>query len=143
MHCNCAVSKWPYAVGEAVNYSFRKASSMKPENATRVNYGIMGLILGAVLALMIGLKAGFLVAKGTADQMASAAVLKTRVAICVAQFTNAPGYQERVKDMKALSFMQRDDFIAKGGWDKMPGEEKTSDNVNRVCGDRLAELVEK
>ena len=38
--------------------------------------------------------------------------------------------------------MERDDFIARGGWDKMPGEEKPGNSVNRVCGDRLAELVE-
>src|SRR5688572_17927746 len=116
---------------------------MKPENATKVNYGLMGLILGAVIAIMVGLKAGFLVTKGNAEQMVDATVLKNRVAICVAQFTHAPRYQERVKELKALSFMQRDDFIAKGGWDKMPGEEKASEGVNRVCGDRLADLVVK
>ena len=77
---------------------------MKPENATRVNYGVMGLILGAVLAIMIGLKAGFLVTKGTAEQTANAAVLKTRVAICVAQFTSAPGLPGESQRTEGVEF---------------------------------------
>ena len=70
---------------------------MKPENATRVNYAVMGLVLGALFAIMIGLKAGFMVSAATAEQMTNAAVLKARVAICVAQFSGAARYQERLK----------------------------------------------
>ena len=103
----------------------------------------MGLILGAVLAVLIGLNAKFLVATNEAERMVNAAVLKARAAICVAQFTNAPRYQERLKEFKALNFLERDGYIEKGGWDKMPGEEKASSGVNRVCGDRLADLAEK
>ena len=116
---------------------------MKEETATRVNYGVMGLALGALLAILIGLKAGFVVSKAAAEQMITGELLKTRVAICVAQFTNAPRYPERLKEMKALSFMERDDFIAKGAWDRMPGEEKASEGVNRGCGDKLSELGPK
>ena len=103
----------------------------------------MGLILGAVLAVLIGLNAKFLVAMNEAERMVNGAVLKSRAAICVAQFTNAPRYQERLKEFKALNFLERDGYIEKGGWDKMPGEDKASSGVNRVCGDRLADLVEK
>lgn len=116
---------------------------MKPEIKTRVNYALGGLVLGAVIAVVTGLNAKFLVSMGDAERMVNAAVLKTRAAICVAQFTNAPGYQERIKEFKALNFLDRDGFIAKGGWDKMPGEAKASESVNRVCGDRLAEQAEK
>ena len=113
---------------------------MKPEVATKVNYGMMGMILGAVIAIMISLKAGFLLPKSDAAQLANAATLNTRVAICIAQFTRDPKYRDRLRELKALSFMERDDFIKKGGWDRMPGEAKASDQVNRVCGDRLSEL---
>ena len=128
------------------NHSFatsKRRLPMKPEIAAKVNFGAMGLILGAILAIMTGLKAGYLVSNGAADQMVKSAALKMRVAVCVAQFTNSARYPEKLKELKALSFMERDDFIAKGGWDKMPGEDKASDGVNRACGDRVAELVAK
>jgi hypothetical protein len=113
---------------------------MRLETATRISYGTLGLILGAALAILIALKAGFLVSKGAAEQMVHGALLKARVAICVAQFRSALRYQDRLKEMKALSFMQRDDFIARGAWDRMPGEDKASEGVNRLCGDRLTDL---
>jgi hypothetical protein len=116
---------------------------MTQENSIRVNWGVMGLILGAVIAIVGGLNSKLLITKDAADKMTNAAVLKTRAAICVAQFTNAPQYQERLKEFKALNFLSRDGFIEKGGWDKMPGEQKASEGVNRVCGDRIAESVEK
>jgi len=103
----------------------------------------MGLTLGAVVAIVGGLNSKLLVSKDAAEKMTSAALLKTRAAICVAQFTNAPQYPERLKEFKALNFLSRDGFIEKGGWDKMPGEQKASEGVNRVCGDKLAESAEK
>jgi hypothetical protein len=76
--------------------------------------------------------------------MAAAAVLTTRAAICVAQFTKAPKYQERFKEMKTLASWQRAEFIEKGGWDKMPGQEKASGyTVSRACADGLEVLIEK
>ena len=116
---------------------------MKPEIKTRVNYALMGLVLGAVVAVQVGLQGGFLVTMNNAERMVNASLLRARSAICVAQFSGAPNYQERLKEFRALNFLDRDGFIEKGGWDKMPGEDKASPGVNRVCGDRLAEVVEK
>ncbi|MBI4191693.1 MAG: hypothetical protein HY525_14290 [Betaproteobacteria bacterium] len=116
---------------------------MKPETATKVNYGVMGLVLGAVLPIWIGFEGGFWVTKSTSERMAKAAVVTTRAAICVAQFTKAPNYQERIKEYKALNFMERDAFIEKGGWATMPGEEKASDAVKEACARGLEVPVEK
>jgi len=123
---------------------FWEALSMKPETAEKVKYGVWGLILGAVIAMIIGFAWGGWTTRGTSQQMAEAAVLTTRAAICVAQFTKAPKYQERLKEMKALLSWQRAEFIEKGGWDKMPGEEKASNYaVSRACADGLEVLMEK
>ena len=117
---------------------------MKPETAEKVKYGFWGLILGAVIAMIIGFAWGGWTTRGTSQQMSDAAVLTTRAAICVAQFTKAPNYQERLKELKALSSWQRAEFIEKGGWDKMPGEEKaTTYTVSRACADGLEVLMEK
>ena len=108
-----------------------------------LKWTVMGMAVGAFLSVAVGVKSGWILSKDHADQLANAAVLKTKVGICVAQFINGPRYPERMKELKALNFIQRDGYIEKGGWDKMPGEEKASDAVNRVCGDKLAEQAEE
>ena len=72
-----------------------------------------------------------------------AAVLNARAAICVAQFTKAPNDQTRLKELKAINTWERAGFIEKGGWDKMPGEEKANDYVARACADGLDGLLQK
>ena len=116
---------------------------MKPETMEKVQNGLLGLFLGVAVPLAIGFGGGFWVTKGDAQQMANAAVLTARVTICVAQFTNAPNYQERLKEYKALDYSGRGAFIKKGGWDKMPGEEKASDAVKEACARVLEALVQK
>ncbi|OGQ50191.1 MAG: hypothetical protein A3I10_03125 [Deltaproteobacteria bacterium RIFCSPLOWO2_02_FULL_57_26] len=117
--------------------------SMKPETEVKVKYGVWGLILGAVIAMIIGFAWGGWTTRGTSQEMTEAAVLTTRAAICVAQFTKAPNYQERLKELKAIRSWERAAFIEKGGWDKMPGEEKASFTVARACADGLGVLMEK
>ena len=117
---------------------------MKPETAEKVKYGVWGLILGAVIAMIIGFAWGGWKTRGTSQEMADAAVLTTRAAICVAQFAKAPNYEGRLKELKALVSWQRAEFIEKGGWDKMPGEEKASGyTVTRACADGLEVLMAK
>ena len=119
---------------------------MKPENEVKVKYGVWGLVIGAVAAMIIGFNWGGWTTRGTSVATTDAAVLKTRVAICVAQFSKAPNDQQRLlrlKELKAISTWERAAYIEKGGWDRMPGEEKASDTVARPCADGLGELVEK
>src|SRR6187431_129119 len=113
---------------------------MTPETATIVKHGAAGLFVGVVLTLLIGINGGLLVLKHTAQKMVTAAVVATKVEICVVQFTKSRNFPERLKEFKALNFIQRDEFIEKGGWDRMPGEEIPNNEVNRACGDRIAAL---
>ncbi len=39
--------------------------------------------------------------------------------------------------------IKRAEFIRKGGWDKMPGQEKADYGVARACSDGLELLIEK
>jgi len=117
---------------------------MKPETAQKVTYGVWGLIAGAVVATIIGFAWGGWRTTGTSDTMTDAALLTTRAAICVAQFTKNPNYQERLKEFMAEKPWDRAEFIEKGGWDKMPGEKKASSyTVSRACADGLQILIEK
>jgi hypothetical protein len=73
--------------------------------------------------------------------MSEEAILATRAAICVAQFMKQPNAQEKLKELKEISSWERATFIEKGGWDKMPGQEKAEYNVSRACADGLEVLM--
>jgi hypothetical protein len=75
--------------------------------------------------------------------MSEEAVLGSQAAICVAQFMKEPNHKEKLKELGELSSYQRADFIEKGGWDKMPGQEKAGYLVSRACADGLELLFEK
>lgn len=116
---------------------------MKPETVEKVQNGAIAAFLGVVVPIAIGFGSGFWVTKGTAEQMAKDAAMTVRTTICVAQFTNAPNYQERLKAYKALDYTARGAFLEKGGWGKMPGEEKASGAVMEACSRGLEVLVQK
>jgi hypothetical protein len=75
--------------------------------------------------------------------MGDEAILATRAAICVAQFMKQPNPQEKLQELEKVSSYQRSTFIEKGGWDKMPGEEKAGYTVARACADGLEVLMKK
>ena len=102
---------------------------------------IVGIIL--IIVGLIGFAWGGWTTGGTGRQRTEEAVLATRAAICVAQFIKDPNYKEKLKELKALSSYERSAFIEKGGWDKMPGEEKAGYAVARACADGLEVLMKK
>jgi hypothetical protein len=117
--------------------------SMTPETEGKVKYGAWGLILGAGAAMIVGFSWGGWTTRGTTQGMTEQAVLTTRAAICVAQFTKGPNEKQRLKELQAANSWERAAYIEKGGWDRMPGEEKASDTVSRACADELAGLMNK
>ena len=116
---------------------------MKPETEGKVKYGIWGLIVGAVIAMIIGFAWGGWKTGGTAKTMTAEAVLASQAAICVAQFMQDPNHEEKLKEFENLSSWKRAEFIEKGGWDKMPGQEKADPSVARACTEGLEVLIKK
>ena len=116
---------------------------MKPETAGKVKFGVWGLIVGAVIAMIIGFAWGGWTTSGTTKTMTEEAVLASQAAICVAQFMKEPNHKEKLKELKETSSYQRADLIEKGGWDIMPGQEKAGYLVARACSDGLELLFEK
>jgi hypothetical protein len=116
---------------------------MKAETAAKVKYGIWGLICGAVIATIIGFAWGGWTTSGTTRTMTQEAVLASRAAICVAQFMKQPDADAKLKELEAVSTWQRAEVIEKGGWDRMPGQEKAGDTVARACADGLELLMKK
>ncbi len=116
---------------------------MKPETEVKLKFGGWGLVVGAVGAMIIGFNWGGWTTRGTSVERTDAAVLNTRANICVAQFTRQPNPQQRLKELKAVNSWERAEFIGKGGWDRMPGEEKALDTVASACADGLGVIIDK
>ena len=116
---------------------------MKPETEGKIKYGVWGLVVGAVIAMIIGFAWGGWTTSSTTKTMTEEAVLASQAAICVAQFMKDPNHEEKLKEFGELSSWKRAEYIEKGGWDKMPGQEKSDYTVCRACTDGLELLIKK
>ena len=116
---------------------------MKPETEGKIKYGVWGVIVGAIFAIITGFAWGGWTTAGTTQTMTEDAVLASQAAICVAQFMKAPNHEEKLKEFAKVNSWERAKFIEKGGWDKMPGQEKADYAVDRGCSDGLELLVKK
>jgi hypothetical protein len=116
---------------------------MKVETSAKIKYGSWGVICGAVIAMIVGFGWGGWTTAGTTHDMTSKAVVASQAAVCVAQFTKQPNYTQKLKEFEEASNWTRSEFIEKGGWDKMPGQEKASSDVARACAAGVELLVKK
>jgi len=116
---------------------------MKAEMEGKIQYGIGGLVCGAIVAIIIGFAWGGWVTGNTNQKMSGEAVLASQAAICVAQFMKEPTSQERLKEFEAEDSYKRSEFIEKGGWDKMPGQKEASYGVAGACVAGIEALIKK
>ena len=116
---------------------------MKPVNEAKIKYGIWGLILGAVFAMIIGFGWGGWTTAGTTETLSKKAVIESQSAICVAQFRDDPNYKENLQNFEKTSSWSRSEFIEQGGWDKMPGQEKADYGVAQACASGLDSLLKE
>ncbi len=116
---------------------------MKAEMEEKIKYGAGGLVCGAVVAMIIGFAWGGWVTGGTNQKIIGEAVLANQAAICVAQYMKEPNSQQKLKEFEAIDSYKRYEFIEKGGWDKMPGQEKASYGVASACVAGLEALIKK
>ena len=116
---------------------------MKAEMEGKIQYGIGGLICGAIVAMIIGFAWGGWVTAGTNQKLSGEAVLASQAAICVAQYVKEPNGQQKLKEYEAVEGYKRYEFIEKGGWDKMPGQKEASTGVSGACVAGLDVLIKK
>jgi len=116
---------------------------MTPETLVKIDFGVWGIIAGIVIAMIIGFAWGGWTTSDTTKTMTEEAVLASQAAICVAQFMKEPNHKEKLKELGELNSRKRAEFIEKGGWDMMPGQEKAGYLVARACADGLELLFEK
>ena len=105
------------------------------------------MIIGAIIAMIIGFKWGGWTTSGTTQQMTEEAVLASQVAsqaaICVAQFMKDPKYNERLQELQKSDYWDKRKYIEKGGWDKMPGRTEATPGVAEACAEGLMALIKK
>jgi hypothetical protein len=116
---------------------------MKTETAGKIKYGVWSLFVGAVVAMIIGFGWGGWTTAATTETKATEAVLASQAAICVAQYMQDSNHEENLKELEKTNSWSRADLIEKGGWDKMPGQEKADYGVARACADGLELLIKK
>ena len=116
---------------------------MKAETAGKIKYGVWSLFIGAVIAMIIGFGWGGWSTAATTQRISEEAVLASQAAICVAQFVKQPNHEEQLKEIEEVSSWERDKFIQKGGWDKMPGQKEADYGVARACADGIELLTKK
>jgi len=99
----------------------------------------------AAATMIVGFAWGGWVTGGTAqamgEKMALDAVLTRLGPICVTQFQQAPGKEQKLQALEKTDSWQRSEYIEKQGWATMPGEEKPDSKVAAEC-ERLL-LVKK
>ncbi len=117
---------------------------MQPETAGKLKYGGWGLVVGAIIAMIIGFAWGGWSTSGTTQKISDEAVLATQAAICVAQFMKQPNHEQKLKELGELDSWKRAEYIEKGGWDRMPGQKEKPDyTVSRACAAGLELLMKK
>ena len=116
---------------------------LEPLTHSKVMGGIWGFVLGAGVAMIIGFVWGGWTTATTTQKMSDEAVLASRAAICVAQFMKDPNQIAKIKEFAGTESYQRSDFIERGGWDKMPGQDKAAWGVSSACVAGLEVLIKK
>jgi hypothetical protein len=96
------------------------------------------------LTLIVGFNWGGWVTGGTAEEMAERAAeegrAKLAATICVDKFMAAPNAQANLATLKKTDSWDRDSFVTKGGWVKLPGVEEPIFDAADLCADRLTEM---
>ena len=116
---------------------------MTNQMSGQIKYGGWGIALGAVIAMVVGFMWGGWVTGGTASKMSDTAILASRSAICVAQFTSAPNYAQTLLAYQKSDSWNRGTFIGKGGWDRMPGQKEADGSVADECAKGIDALPAK
>ena len=99
-------------------------------------------VASVVVTMIIGFTWGGWVTGGTAREiakdMAEEAVAKRLAPICVIQFNQDPGKDQKLKELKETSSYQKSDYVKKQGWAKIPGEKEPDSKVAEECARLLA-----
>ncbi len=94
----------------------------------------------AVLTVVVGFNWGGWVTGGTAKEMAQDARRDLAATFCVQRFLAAPDAGAQHASLMETGSWQRDDFVEKGGWAKLPKMDQPVSGVADLCAEKLADV---
>ncbi|HXV98659.1 MAG TPA: hypothetical protein VEC93_09560 [Anaerolineae bacterium] len=121
----------------------KKASFGQRWNQARPTKMIVfwSLIAVMVLTMIVGFNWGGWVTGGTAQKMAEVtarnAVAQRLTPMCVDQFNQDPGKEQKLTELKDMSVYKRGAYVEKQGWATMSGEAKPDRQVANECAKLL------
>ena len=94
-------------------------------------------IASIILTMIVGFAWGGWVTRATArtmaEDMAEDAVIERLAPICVAQFNQDPGKDQKLEELRKASGYQRRTYVQDQGWATVPGEEGPDREVADEC----------
>lgn len=129
--------------GDAVRNAYQRWQEYQPSKQQTLWVALGGVV--ATLIFGFGL-AGWVTAgtaQAQADQAASASRNDLAAAVCAEQFLRSAKSNERLKNLAATEWGQRDEQLVAGGWATMPGEAEASVTVAEMCATQLSDHAER
>ena len=101
-----------------------------------------GVVFGAVALAIVGFSYFGWMLGSTAERMAAqraeTAVTAGLLPICLDRFRQQPDAAARLTQLRQTSSWQRRDFVERGGWATLPGNDRPNSNLATACADTLA-----
>jgi hypothetical protein len=102
---------------------------------------LWGAICGAILTIIIGFAWGGWVTGGTVQERIDKAVLPLAAEICANNFKADPNFEKNLAELKKEDSWRRSDYIEKGQWSVMPGDDTSRPGVANACLEKLSDLL--
>jgi hypothetical protein len=128
---------------EPVEPTKKKESFGQRWDQTRPTKTILfwSLLAAIILTMIVGFNWGGWVTGGTAQKMAEVmsknAVVQRLAPMCVDQFNQDSGKDQKLKELTDMSAYKRGSYIEKQGWATMSGEAKPDSQVASECAKLL------
>ena len=106
----------------------------------KIKLGSLGALGGAIVLAIIGFAWGGWVTGGTAQEMAENAVVARLAPICVEQFKQDSGKDQKLIGLKKEDSWKRNVYVEKQGWATMPGEKKPDGKVAERCAEMIVKI---
>ena len=102
---------------------------------------LYGAIGGAILTIIIGFAWGGWVTGGTAQERIDEAVLPLAAEICANNFKADPNFEKNLAALKKEDRWGKGDYIEKGKWSVMAGDDTSKGGVAGACVEKLSNLL--
>ncbi len=110
-------------------------------NSENIKLVLMGAAGGAAVLAIIGFAWGGWVtgstAQKTAEELSQKAVVARLAPICVEQYNQDPGKDQKLTELKKTDSWMRGDYVENQVWAIMPGEKEADSKVAEKCAELL------